>query len=46
MNEGDIWSVDSSLTLPCMWIFIIAGGFECNVNQFLLRCSSAAAVFR
>jgi len=29
-----------------MWISITAGGFECNLNQFLSRCSYAAAVLR
>ena len=29
-----------------MWNSITAGGFECNLNQFLSRCSYAAAVLQ
>jgi len=29
-----------------MWISITAGGFECNLNQLLSRCSYATEVLR
>jgi len=41
-----LWTGACDNRILYMWISITASGFECSLNQFLPRCSYAAAVLR